>query len=72
MNLLGVEDDPSAAGGAGQTSKKAHIGQLNLPIIIEDSIDIYLSTDKIYSNRPENLVNQLYYSHSSGGVVDEN
>lgn len=71
INLLEGEDDS----GQSQVTKKAHIGQLNLPIIIEDSLDIYLSTDKLYSNKPEVLVNNLYFSHSSSvgsGGLDDN
>jgi len=35
---------------------------------------MYLSTDKLYSNKPEQLVNNLYFSHASslGGAIDDN
>ncbi len=46
---------------------------MNLPVILEDSIDIYLSSEKLYTNRPETLINNLYFAHpTSVTTVDEN
>ena len=40
---------------------------------MEDSIDIYLSSEKLYTNKPETLINNLYYVHpSSVTTMDEN
>jgi len=40
---------------------------------LEDSIDIYLSTEKLYTNKPETLINNLYFAHPTSVVsVDEN
>ena len=73
INLIGLgEDGIQTSGDSGET-KKAHIGQLNLPVIMEDSIDIYLSSEKLYTNKPETLINNLYFAHPlSVTSIDEN
>lgn len=40
-NLIGLESHDS----------KAHIGQLNLPIVLEESIEVFISLEKLYSNK---------------------
>jgi len=35
---------------------KAHIGQLNLPIITEDTVEIFVNAEKLLSNTPEKMV----------------
>lgn len=42
-NLIGIEDKSKGL--------KAHIGQLNLPIVLEDSIEVFISLEKLHSNR---------------------
>ena len=59
INLIGVEDEANN----GAEVRKAHIGQLNLPIIIEDSIEVFLSSEKLFTNKPETFINQLYFAH---------
>lgn len=61
INLL--EDGASAT----MEEKKAHIGQLNLPIILEDSIEVFLSSEKLFTNKPESLINNLYFAYPSSG-----
>jgi len=70
VNLIGVE------GESQQEVKKAHIGQLNLPIIMEDSIEVFLSSEKLFTNKPETLINQYYFVHpaalAAGANADDN
>lgn len=53
---------------------KAHIGQLNLPIVIEDSIEVFISSEKLYSNKPDSMINSFYvsYPNTSASIIDEN
>ena len=68
--VIGLEGEE---GGEATEQKQAHIGQLNLPVILEESIDIYLSSEKLYTNRPESLINNLYYAHPTSVTSnDEN
>ena len=68
MNLIGVDDNSSAH------DQKAHIGQLNLPVILEDSLEVFISSEKLYSNKPDTLINSVYISHPniSSNIMDEN
>ena len=49
---------------------------MNLPIIIEDSIEVFLSSEKLFTNKPESLINQVYFaypsSNSGNATSDEN
>lgn len=69
VNLLGVEDDVNKP-----LVHKAHIGQLNLPIIIDDSIEVFISSEKLYSNKPDSLINGVYvsYPNDSSSILDDN
>jgi hypothetical protein len=71
--LVGLEEEGAVAS---TEVKKAHIGQLNLPIIIEDSIEVFLSSEKLFTNKQETLINQLYFAHpvaaASGQSGDDN
>jgi hypothetical protein len=65
-NLIGVEES--------NIDNKAHIGQLNLPILLEESIEIFISTEKLYSNRPNSLINNMFISYpaTSANMADDN
>jgi hypothetical protein len=43
-NLIGLGEEKSKG-------LKAHIGQLNLPVVMEDSIEVFISLEKLNSNR---------------------
>ena len=51
---------------------------MNLPIIIEDSIEVFLSSEKLFTNKPESLINQLYFAYpavgasTGGNALDDN
>jgi len=64
QNLIGLED----------SNKKTHIGQLNLPIVLEDSIEVFISSEKLYTNRSDFMINSLYLSYpsTSATMADEN
>eukprot|EP00347_Sterkiella_histriomuscorum_P023756 403333495 len=70
INLIGVD----AAAGDVQVEQKAHIGQLNLPVILEDSIEVFISSEKLHSNKADSLINNCYvsYPNSSTNIMDDN
>lgn len=67
QNLIGLESDESQ-------NYKTHIGQLNLPIVIEDSIEVFISSEKLYTNKADSMINSLYMSYpsTSATMADEN
>ena len=69
MNLLDMDGNTHS-----RDKKKAHIGQLNLPVILEDSIEVFVSSEKLYTNRPDSLINQVYISYptDSSTILDDN
>jgi hypothetical protein len=66
-NLIGLENN-------GEPEYKTHIGQLNLPIVIEDSIEVFISSEKLYSNKTDSMINNMYLSYpsTSATMADEN
>lgn len=65
-NLIGLEDKSQGL--------KAHIGQLNLPIVLEDSIEVFIAIEKLNSNKHDSMINNYYVSYPaiSAGQADEN
>lgn len=47
---------------------------MNLPIVLEDSIEVFISSEKLYSNKPDSLINNVYLSYpaTSATMADEN
>jgi len=65
-NLIGLDMGPE--------KYKTHIGQLNLPVVMEDSIEVFISLEKIYTNKSDSMINQMYLSYpaTSANMADEN
>jgi hypothetical protein len=41
---------------ASTTRKMLDVGELNIPFLIEDQIDIFVDNEKLYSNSSENMI----------------
>ena len=65
-NLIGIDQQPE--------KYRTHIGQLNLPIVLEDSIEVFISSEKIHTNKPDSMINSLYYAYpsTSATMADDN
>ena len=42
--------------------------------MIEDSIEVFISSEKLYTNKPDSLINSLYvsYPNTSTSILDDN
>ena len=36
------------------------IGELEIPILLADETDVYIESEKLYSNKPEKFINKLF------------
>jgi hypothetical protein len=45
-----------------------------LPVVLEDSIEVFISLEKLYSNKTDSMINKFYLSYPAiaPGLIDEN